>query len=102
LQTDDMKYAAEVINLLAAYPGHGFGMREIVRSVAKGLSADNRKREQIRKGVARVLERLQQAGLAYTSRRGSRQYPVYIWHKNNPASPKPRMRALPDKQLKLF
>lgn len=57
-----MKYAKEVIDLLAAYPGRRFRMIHIVRHVAGGQPADVGQRERIRKGVRRVLEDLETHG----------------------------------------
>lgn len=57
-----MKYAKEVIDLLAAYPGRRFRMIHIVRHVAGGQPGDVGERERIRKGVRRVLEELEEQG----------------------------------------
>lgn len=51
-----MKYAREVIELLAAYPGREFKMSEIVRYVAPGAQGADRQR--VRNGVLRALESL--------------------------------------------
>ncbi|KAA0910670.1 hypothetical protein FQ179_01985 [Pusillimonas sp. ANT_WB101] len=53
-----MKYAHEVLELLAPYPGRQFRMAEIVRYVdpgAKGVS-----RQRVHKGVLRVLKALEE------------------------------------------
>lgn len=57
-----MKYAREVIGLLAAYPGRAFKMIQIVRHVAEGKPANAREWERVRKGVRRVLDSLEESG----------------------------------------
>ena len=57
-----MKYASEVIELLAAYPGREFRMLHIVRYVANGQPNCARERDRLRKGVKRVLESLVESG----------------------------------------
>lgn len=55
-----MKYAHEVMDLLAPYPGRQFRMAEIVRYVephAKGVV-----RQRVHKGVLRVLKSLEEHG----------------------------------------
>jgi len=61
-----MKYAREVIDLLAAYPERRFRMRYIVNHVAAG--ADVRKRATIRKGVHRVLRTLEDSAQVKSTR----------------------------------
>lgn len=53
-----MLYAAEVINLMAAFPGREWRMGEIVNHVARGRPSSKQQRERYRKGVRRVLEAL--------------------------------------------
>ena len=55
-----MKYAHEVMDLLAPYPGRHFRMAEIVRYVAP--QAAGQERQRVRNGVLRVLESLQEHG----------------------------------------
>lgn len=57
-----MKYASEVIDLLAAYPGKEFRMAQIVRHVTKGRAVSPVRRHAIRKGVSRVLHELHDSG----------------------------------------
>ena len=57
-----MKYAAEVIDLLAAYPGREFRMIQIVRHVSKGMELSSAQRNAMREGVKRVLVQLQDSG----------------------------------------
>jgi hypothetical protein len=51
-----MKYAKEVLDLMAAYPGRGFKMREVINYVAP--DAIGRTRHAIRRGVLRVMDEL--------------------------------------------
>lgn len=57
-----MKYAKEVIDLLAAYPGREFRMAEIIRHVCRGRRLSSRETEAIRKAVRRVLAALEESG----------------------------------------
>ena len=57
-----MKYAKEVIELLAAYPGKEFRMAQIVRHVSRGVALSTRRRQAIRVGVKRVLYQLEEMG----------------------------------------
>jgi hypothetical protein len=56
-----MKYAQEIIELMGAYPGRAFRMREIVKYIA-GKKANDKARKQIRIGVWRVLNQLSESG----------------------------------------
>lgn len=73
-----MKYAHEVIDLLAPYPGRQFRMAEIVRYVdPKAQGVD---RQRIRNGVLRVLESLVDNGSVAVEpavHRGG--YATYSW-----------------------
>jgi hypothetical protein len=55
-----LKYALELIDLMGAYPGRGFKMREIVRYVAP--HAIGKERHTIRRGVLRVVDELVASG----------------------------------------
>jgi hypothetical protein len=55
-----MKYAKEVLDLIAAYPGRGFKMREIVRYVSPQVIG--RERHAVRRGVLRVIDELVACG----------------------------------------
>ena len=76
-----MKYAKEVIDLLAAYPGREFRMIQIVRHVAEGQPANTVEWERLRKGVRRVLGSLEDSGQVVSrsphDRSGS--YSLYCW-----------------------
>lgn len=55
-----MKYAHELMDLMGAYPGRGFKMRELVRYVAP--HAIGRARHTVRRGVLRVIDELVECG----------------------------------------
>jgi len=57
-----VKYAHEVIDLMAAYPGREFRMAEIIRHVARGRRLSPREAEATRKAVRRVLAALEDGG----------------------------------------
>lgn len=61
-----MKYASEVIDLLAAYPGRRFKMRQIINYI--GGNADQKRRAVIRTGVWRVLRDLESTGHIQSNR----------------------------------
>lgn len=61
-----MKYASEVIDLLAAYPGRQFKVRHIVRFVAPNSTP--KQRASIRVGIQRVLNALEDSGQIESSR----------------------------------
>lgn len=56
-----MKYAADVMALLAPYPGREFRMRQIVNYVAP-KKADERERKRVQMAVYRVLHALADSG----------------------------------------
>lgn len=74
-----MKYAHEVMDLLASYPGRDFRMEQVVRYVA-GPSLDQRKRRAVREAVRVVLGQLAESGCVIvtpSTRRGS--FALYRW-----------------------
>lgn len=74
-----MLYAAEVTNLLAAYPGRDFRMIEIVRHVANGRPHSKQQRDRYRQGVLRVIRALVDADLV-RCKPGLRGQPaLYRW-----------------------
>ncbi len=74
-----MKYAHEVIDLLAAFPGRRFKMRQIINHVAP--RADQRQRAVVRTGVWRVLVALEKSGQLASTRDASesRVHFEYWW-----------------------
>lgn len=73
-----MKYAKEVIDLLAAYPGVDFRMAQIVRHVTKGLAVHDSRRHAVREGVKRVLMQLTQSGQVEQIKEGQTSA-FYTW-----------------------
>lgn len=75
-----MKYAAEVISIMASYPGRQFKPQEICRFVCP-KPKDLKERRAVRIGVYRVLVELVAAGSVLSSqpmvKRGG--YAVYWW-----------------------
>lgn len=56
-----MKYGREVIDLLGAYPGRFFKMRQIINHIDP--NAKGKARLRVRVGVSRVLQELESSGL---------------------------------------
>lgn len=73
-----MKYAKEVIDLMACYPGREFRMAEIMRHVGRCLSRSTSAREAMRRGVRRVLEHLIESGQVARSE-GNTKAVAYFW-----------------------
>lgn len=72
-----MKYAKEIISLMAAYPGKSFKMRHLVNFIrpnAKGTEYDA-----IRKGILRVLEHLKENNLIRVENAESKTTSRYAW-----------------------
>lgn len=65
-----MKYAKEVIELLAAYPGREFRMAQIVRHVTKASDITSRQRQAVRVGIRRVLKELIESGQVTQAKEG--------------------------------
>ncbi len=75
-----MKYAHEVMDLLAPYPGRQFRMAEIVRYVAPRATGADRQR--VRNGVLRVLESLCEHGSVEIEPAACRGgFATYAWRK---------------------
>ncbi len=76
-----MKYAQEIIDLMGAYPGRAFRMREIVNSIV-GKEARVEERYKIRKGVCRVLHQLSTVGsIAVMKQKERGAFARYVWKK---------------------
>lgn len=73
-----MKYAKEVIDLLAAYPGREFRMAQIVRHVARARDLTESQRHAVRKGIERVLNSLCESGQVEQSKDGQTSA-YYSW-----------------------
>lgn len=57
-----MLYAREVIELMGAYPGREFRVKEVIRYVAHGRALSQPQRHAMRIAVRRALEALAEAG----------------------------------------
>jgi hypothetical protein len=76
---NDIKYASEVISLLAAHPGRPFKMVHIRRYVESTLlGIDTQRRQAIRIGVARVIDELVKSGTVIYAR-SPKRYGTYQW-----------------------
>ncbi|OZI57654.1 hypothetical protein CAL20_09770 [Bordetella genomosp. 4] len=73
-----MKYAREVIDLMACYPGRQFRMAEIMRHVGRCLSRSAAAEEAMRRGVRRVLDHLVDSGQVERSG-GNTKAVAYFW-----------------------
>lgn len=73
-----MKYAHEVIDLLAAYPGREFRMAEILRHVSRGMPLTPASQEAMRRGARRVLDHLLDAGHVHRCG-GNTKSATYAW-----------------------
>lgn len=74
-----MKYAAEVMALLAPYPGREFRMRQIVNYVAP-KKADERERKRVQMAIYRVLHTLADSGHVVIAERSTNGAPAtYAW-----------------------
>lgn len=74
-----MKYAAEIMSLMAAYPGRQFRMRQLVASIV-GNKADDREKKQVRMGVWRVLKLLEESGhIVVEAQEGRGASAQYAW-----------------------
>ncbi len=77
-----MKYAKEVIDLLAAYPGRDFRMIEIVRFACKNPE-DPKARAAARQGVHQIIRMLHESGAVMISppRMARGGFALYRWVK---------------------
>lgn len=60
-----MKYAKEVIDLLACYPGREFRAKEIINHVMAAMHLSSECRIKVRKGVDRVLGQMASSGAVH-------------------------------------
>ena len=74
-----MKYASEVIDLLAPYPGRKYRMAHIVRHVTRGRTLSTGERHAVREGVKRVLRQLSESGQVQQIKSGE-TFALYAWH----------------------
>lgn len=57
-----MQHAREVIELMAAYPGRDFRIKEILQYASRGRELSQRERHAMRISVSRALQALSEAG----------------------------------------
>lgn len=57
-----MKYAHEVMDLMACYPGRQFRLMELVRHVSRGRNLTPTEKTRIQRGVRRAMEAFQDTG----------------------------------------
>lgn len=57
-----MKYAKEVIDLMACYPGRSFRLVELVRHVSRGRALCATENTRLQRGIQRAMEALQDTG----------------------------------------
>ena len=74
-----MKYASEIIGLLAPFPGRPFRMAEILRHVGKGRPPVGAGAEAMRKAVRRVLAELESNG-QLTRSSATAKSATYAWN----------------------
>lgn len=76
-----MLYAREVIELLGAFPGRDFRMREIVRHVSRAGTLTPKQRLAMRMAIMRVIQQLaeSQMVLIRPPRAGNGGYALYRW-----------------------
>lgn len=65
-----MKHASQVIELLGAYPGRKFRMRQIVQYVAGGTPLDPKRRHAMRVAIREVLSELSKSGSVVSTSSG--------------------------------
>ena len=57
-----MKYAHEVMDLMACYPGRSFRLMELVRHVSHGRSLSLPEKTRMQRGIQRAMDALQDTG----------------------------------------
>ncbi len=77
-----MRYAAEVIELLAAFPGREWKMIEIVNHVARGRPSSKQLRNRYREGIRLVLLTLIDCGLVMRKPARPGGTPLYTWRES--------------------
>ncbi|MGB3434899.1 hypothetical protein [Achromobacter sp.] len=57
-----MKYAHEVMDLMACYPGRSFRLMELVRHVSHGRPLSLPEKTRMQRGIQRAMDALQDTG----------------------------------------
>lgn len=76
-----MRYAKEVIDLMAAFPGRDFRMSELIHHVSKARKLSLKERSAMHQGIWRVLQQLAESKsvLIRPGRHGNGSYALYRW-----------------------
>lgn len=81
-----MKYASEVIDLMAAYPGRPFRLGEAVRHVSMGRALTRQERTRIERGVQRAMQALEEVGSVEIREAAPGCHGrEYLWRVTNPS-----------------
>lgn len=85
-----MKYAREVIDLMACYPGRQFRLMELVRHVSRGRDLSVAEKTRIQRGLQRAMEAFQDTGsvVIRVPDEGSHGR-TYAWHVTEPSHAAP-------------
>jgi len=57
-----VKYAHEVMDLMACYPGRSFRLMELVRHVSHGRTLSPAEKTRLQRGIQRAMDALQDTG----------------------------------------
>lgn len=77
-----MLYAKEINDLMAAYPGRPWKMRQLVNHIAKGKPQSRQQRNRYREGVRLVLLALIDCGVVTRKPARPGGTPLYIWRES--------------------
>lgn len=86
-----MKFASEVIDLMAAFPGRDFRIGDVITYVRNGRVLTDKQQRAMREAVARVLQALEESGSIivvrpFTNQRGWAYYRWQMTHAQASAS----------------
>jgi len=81
-----MKYAHEVIDLMAPYPGRAFRLMELVRHVSQGRCITAAEKTRLQRGIQRAMEALHECGSVVIEEPGEgRHGRLYSWRVTVPS-----------------
>lgn len=81
-----MKYAREMIDLMAAYPGRPFRLVELVRHVSQGRQLSVTERTRLERGIQRAADALQSTGsVVIEEPTHGRHGRKYLWRVTEPS-----------------
>lgn len=86
-----MLYVSEIVELMAAFPGRGFRIGDVINYVRNGRELTDKQTRAMREGVARALQALAETGSVaitrpFTNQRG---WAYYQWQMTHAHQPKP-------------